>query len=131
MSVYKPTRRSSQVVRASSDPLLQKPAAPAPPTTTTDHAAPASIASTPSSSGVSIEYQRQQAKALQQYFRDQKLEATVADSQYVSVGTPHRYKTTTLFLSPTNQLTTTIPYYANYAEFSDGQAEMKSTTVVG
>jgi len=31
--------------------------------------------------GVTVEYQRQQAKAMQQYFRDMKLEETVADAQ--------------------------------------------------
>jgi len=76
VGAVRPARRASAVARASSD--LQKPAAPSPPSPAPPAAA---AAAGPSSSGVTMEYQRQQAKALQQYFRDLKLEATVADSQ--------------------------------------------------
>lgn len=78
------------MVRATSDPLLQKPVlkpppapAPQPPevgtaTTTTAppvHQAVAAAAAAPT--GVTIEFQRQQAKAMQQYFRGLKLEESV------------------------------------------------------
>lgn len=73
-------------MRASSDPLLQKPSAHTPPSQPA--AAPMPVAPTgPSSSGISIEYQRQQAKAMQQYFKDQAFEEVVADAKYVEKNT--------------------------------------------
>ena len=83
IAALRPARRVATVVRASSDPLLQKPSAPTPPSQPA--AAPVMpVAPTgPSSSGISIEYQRQQAKAMQQYFKDQAFEEVVADAKYV------------------------------------------------
>jgi hypothetical protein len=57
--------------------MLQKPSTPTP-----QAAAPTpQVASGPSSSGITIEYQRQQAKAMQQYFKDQAFEEVVADAK--------------------------------------------------
>lgn len=74
------------MMRASGDPLLQKPVArpqppavPQPPSQPAAEPAPAAAtapaaAAAPASSGVTLEFQRQQAKAMQQYFRDLKAE---------------------------------------------------------
>jgi hypothetical protein len=78
----RPGPRSLTTVRASSDPLLEKPAAK--PTTLPPReasSAPQQQSAGPSGGVVTIEYQRQQAKALQQYFRSLKFEEAVADSQ--------------------------------------------------
>ena len=74
-------------MQASSDPLLQKPVArPEAPPADAAAGAPAAAAAAPAAaapaaassapSGVTIEYQRQQAKAMRQYF--QQLKATEA-----------------------------------------------------
>ncbi|KAG7673356.1 hypothetical protein Ndes2526B_g03203 [Nannochloris sp. 'desiccata'] len=78
VAALRPARRNSTVVRAASDPMLQKPSAPTP---ASQSAAPMPQAPTGPSSGVSIEYQRQQAKAMQQYFKDQAFEEVVADAK--------------------------------------------------
>jgi len=98
VGVAAPVQRQMVVSRAMSDKLLKKPelkrpelpqrpeqpqqaaaptaAAPAAP------AAPAAAAAAPSSSGgVTIEWQRQRAKEMRQFFQDRKLEAQVKKSQ--------------------------------------------------
>lgn len=60
---------------SSSDPLLKKPTAPS-----SSNVAAEQTSAAPGS-GVTVEYQRQQAKALQRYFRELKQEEVVADSQ--------------------------------------------------
>jgi len=59
--------------------MLQKPSAPTPPSESPAPVVP--VAPTGPSSGVSIEYQRKQAKAMQQYFKDQAFEEVVADAK--------------------------------------------------
>ncbi|KAI3437997.1 hypothetical protein D9Q98_000440 [Chlorella vulgaris] len=81
----RPARQRLAPVQASSDPLLQKPVArPQAPAAPSDAAAPAAAAPpaaaatiSGASSGVTIEYQRQQAKAMQKYFQSLKLAETV------------------------------------------------------
>ena len=76
VNAARPARRAAVVVRATSDPILQKPAAPSAP------APPAPVASTgPNSAGITIEFQRQQAKAMQAYFKSLKFEETVSNAQ--------------------------------------------------
>lgn len=81
VAAFRPGRRTSMVVRANSDPMLQKPSAPTPPSESPEKAPVVPIAPTGPSSGVSIEYQRKQAKAMQQYFKDQAFEEVVADAK--------------------------------------------------
>lgn len=42
---------------------------------------PAAAAATPSESGVTVEYQRQQAKAMQAYLRNKTLQQEIVDAQ--------------------------------------------------
>eukprot|EP00887_Chlorella_sp_A99_P007686 scaffold20.g7686.t1 len=93
-SVRQAVRRAA-VVRATSDPLLHKPvlkpqppappaaqvAAPAPEAPAHEAAAPAAAAAAAAAPGVTIEFQRQQAKVMSQYFTNLKLEKTVEQSR--------------------------------------------------
>jgi len=86
-----PVQRQMVVSRAMSDKLLKKPELKRPelpqrpeqpeqaaaPTA----AAPAPAAASSSSGGVTIEWQRQRAKEMRQFFQDRKLEAQVKKSQ--------------------------------------------------
>lgn len=76
-------------MQASSDPLLQKPvarpAAPAEGAAAAPAAAAPAAAASSEPSGVTIEYQRQQAKAMRQYFQNLKLAETVERSKCVVV----------------------------------------------
>lgn len=85
----RPCRRRLAAVQASSDPLLQKPVArPAAPAegaaAAPAEAAPAAAAAA-EPSGVTIEYQRQQAKAMRQYFKNLKAAETVERSKCVGI----------------------------------------------
>lgn len=86
--LLKGTRRRSVVVtHAASDPLLKKPAAPARPTAPSQQGVDAAsgagstAAAAASASGVTLEYQRQQAKAMQQYFKAKKLDETIEQAK--------------------------------------------------
>lgn len=87
-------RRVAVAAQASSDPLLQKPVArPAEQPSSSEpaaaaaaapvaaHAPAAAAAPSSAASGVTIEYQRQQAKAMRQYFQNLKLNETVEKSK--------------------------------------------------
>ncbi|GAB4819167.1 hypothetical protein N2152v2_006213 [Parachlorella kessleri] len=90
--------RGSLVTRATSDPLLkrpERPVRPSPPKPSApeepQQAAPAAAAAAPTPAaataaaqaptGVTLEYQRQQAKALQTYFKSRKLQQTVEQAK--------------------------------------------------
>ncbi|KAL4452085.1 hypothetical protein ABPG75_007747 [Micractinium tetrahymenae] len=84
-TTVRPCRRRLAAVQASSDPLLQKPvarpAAPAEGAAAAPAAAAPAAAAAAEPSGVTIEYQRQQAKAMRQYFQNLKLAETVERSK--------------------------------------------------
>ena len=78
--------RATVMVRSSSssDPILQKPVAKPVSGTESEPSRHSGAGNAPVESqsvGVTIEYQRQQAKAMQQYFKELKLEESIADSQ--------------------------------------------------